>query len=157
MAQTRKTRKHSVNPYIISGTAPTHLSNIESDFVSIRSIDPKEVSLKTALGDPLIAQGRGDIKLTLANGKTLILKDALYIPLLTVPLLSCYKLSKDIGGISVETTKTGCILRHSDGQLFSTATNHPKYGLPGLDLNNAVDIPLPDPSEPRMAYCLTVL
>ncbi|PPR01340.1 hypothetical protein CVT24_006343 [Panaeolus cyanescens] len=156
MPQPQRTRKHSANPYIISTTSPEHISNVESDFVSIRSIDPNEVSLSTPFGDRLIAQGRGDIKLTLANGKTLLLKDALYVPTLTTPLFSFARITKDLGAAGLQTTATGSIILDANGQPLATATLHPKYNLPALDLNNAVDIPLPDPSDPPVAYCFSV-
>jgi hypothetical protein len=76
----------SVVPFFLDSGASVHISNVESDFYTLRPIPPRVVS---GIGNSSIqAIGVGTIRLIVAKGIHLTLDHVLFIPNATVRLLS---------------------------------------------------------------------
>ena len=92
-------------PFILDSGATCHISPEVSDFKNLRSTPRHPV--KGLCGTAVYAVGMGDIELRIANGHTLKLTDALYIPESSVRLISILALNKS-GNYTTHFDSTGC-------------------------------------------------
>jgi len=108
------------NPFFLDTGATTHISPDASDFTSLKTISPR--SIKGMSGDAIAATGMGQIRLSLANGATLTLTDALHVPNAAVKLISVGRLC-DTGHHAVFKTDT-CDIITTSGQRIVSGTRH---------------------------------
>src|ERR1700677_1089862 len=102
-------------PFILDSGATCHISPEASDFKNLRSTPRRPV--KGLCGTAVYAVGMGDIELRIANGHTLKLTDALYIPESSVRLISILALNKS-GNYTTHFDSTGCwVTNHSNTTL----------------------------------------
>lgn len=80
-------------PFFIDSGATVHILPYKSDFVSFQSILPK--AIKGVGGSSITAHGVGNIHLHTAEGTTLTLLSALYVPNSTVHLILVSRISAD--------------------------------------------------------------
>ena len=82
------------HPFYCDTGATVHISPEKSDFYNLRPVGSSRV-VKGVGGSSISAIGIGDIKLRIARGAHLTLKDVLYIPASTVRLISISTLTRD--------------------------------------------------------------
>jgi transposase InsO family protein len=86
------------HPYYADTGATCHLTPEREDFITLRPVHDRRV--KGVNGSSINASGIGDVKLRVARGAYLVLKDVLFIPQATVRLISIGTLARDSNVIS---------------------------------------------------------
>ena len=123
------------HPFFLDTGASISLSPEPTDFVSITPISSRSVS--GVGGSSITAIGRGDIKLHIARGASIILRDALYIPNATVRLISIRCLARD-SNIVAHFDDTKCWLTNkSTRALVTKGSLLPNKNLYTLDITSA--------------------
>lgn len=82
-------------PFLIDSGATVHISPCREDFQTLKPIQPRKV--KGLGGSTVTAIGIGNIRLHIAKGADIVLQDALYIPNVTVRLISVSSLATHSG------------------------------------------------------------
>jgi hypothetical protein len=86
------------NPFWIDTGASVHISTNKEDFLTLYPIPPRSVGGLGAAS--VMALGIGDIKLRIARGASILLKNVLYIPDSRVRLISVRCLTRDSSAIA---------------------------------------------------------
>jgi transposase InsO family protein len=86
------------HPYYADTGTTCHLTPEREDFMTLRPITDRRI--KGVNGSSINASGIGDVKLRVARGAYLVLKDVLFIPQATVRLISVGTLARDSNIVS---------------------------------------------------------
>jgi hypothetical protein len=119
-------------PFYVDTGATVHISPEQSDFLTLRPIAAR--SVKGVGGSSVTAIGLGDIKLRIARGAHIILKNVLFIPNAAVRLISVSTLARDSQAVA-HFDETSCwITNKSTGAIVARGSLLPTKNLYSLDL-----------------------
>jgi hypothetical protein len=124
MLNTVRTKKKNQSSFLLDSGASSHMSPNRDWFHSLHPIDTREISLGDNSKVNAEAAGVIILKLPYNQGATLrlITSDVLYVPELSLNLLSCSKLTER-GVASIFFCKTGCTLidKNNDDDVLAKA------------------------------------
>lgn len=123
-------------PFYVDSGATVHISPYKSDFDTLQPIMPKDI--KEVGGSAITARDVGNIQLHTKDGCTLLLQNALYVPSLTIRLVSVSCISVDNDAHSFFDSKGVQIVSTSSGKVIIQGPLVTKKKLYTIDLFNAV-------------------
>jgi hypothetical protein len=136
LQQTKRTAiSLDTHPFYVDSGATIHISPDQSDFQTLRAIPAR--SVKGVGGSSIVALGMGDIRLRVARGAYIILKDTLYIPHSTVRLISVSALSITCGTAACFDDECVKIINKSTGAFIAGGPLIPSKRLYSLTLHSA--------------------
>jgi GAG-pre-integrase domain/Integrase core domain len=103
----------NIGPFILDSGATIHISPDASDFFDLKPIPPR--TIKGVGGSFISATGIGRIRLHIANGHTIILNPALFVPEAAVRLISVLVLGKGSQKLVSHFDGDGCWLTNRSG------------------------------------------
>jgi len=125
----------SNHPFYVDTGASTHLSPVHSDFLMLKDITPRPI--QGVGGSSVSAVAIGDIKLHIARGQDLILKDVLYVPNASVRLVSVAALTRD-SKVTAHFDGNGCWFKdQTTGSVIARGSFVPKTRLYSLNLSTS--------------------
>ena len=119
-------------PFYVNTGVMVHISPEHSDFLTLRPIAAQ--SVKGVGGSSVTAIGLGDIKLWIACGVHIILKNVLFIPNAAVRLISISTLAHDSQAIAHFDNTSCCITNKSTGAIITHGSLLPTKNLYSLNL-----------------------
>jgi hypothetical protein len=122
-------------PFIVDTGASVHISPDRSDFLSLHSTTPR--SVKGVGGSSIPAFGVGDIKVRVARGASVILRNTLYVPNATVRLISVSTLTADSNAVAHFDSSSCWITDKSTGAFIARGPLLPAKKLYALTLHSA--------------------
>lgn len=131
---TRTTARAADFPFYLDTGATTHISPSSEDFLTLRPITSR--SVKGVGGTSIFATGIGNIKLRIARGAWLMLRDVLFIPAATVRLISVSSIARDSKVVSHFDDSSCWITSKSSGALIARGELLPSMRLYTLELHS---------------------
>lgn len=123
-------------PFYVDSRATVHISPHRSDFITLQPIILKDI--KGVGGSAITAHSIGNIQLYTKQGNLLCLQNALYVPNLTVCLISVSWISIDNQACSTFDNEKVKIVHHSSGKTIAQGTLMQKKKLYAIDLSDAM-------------------
>jgi hypothetical protein len=121
-------------PFIIDSGASVHISPDHSDFISLH---PKPRSVKGIGGSSISTVGVGDIKVHIARGTSIILRNTLYILNANVRLISVSSLTNDSNAVPHFDSSSCWIMDKSTGAFIACGPLLPTKKVYALTLHSA--------------------